>query len=116
MRNNFNMQHVALFQNLAVSCLKKMTIFFSWFREFAPPNGKKTSFFAKMGASMVYALIGSVGGACRGGGGGGGGGGANGKISPLTNYFSSAYIYQSVNISCDSYTLHDIRLQSGDMM
>ena len=33
---------------------------FSWFREFAP-TWKITSFFAKVGASMVYIFIGSGG-------------------------------------------------------
>ena len=34
---------------------------FYWFREFAPPIEKNTPFFAKMGTSVVYVLVGSGG-------------------------------------------------------
>ena len=56
-----------LFQNFADLCLQNSL--FCWFREFAPTFAKIAPFFAKMGTSVVYVLIGSVC-VCVGGGGG----------------------------------------------
>ena len=67
MHNNSNMRNKQMEINtrkilpfFKISWSYAWKMFFSSFREFAPPIEKNIPFFRKMGTSMVYALFGSV--------------------------------------------------------
>ena len=68
-------QILPFFQNFADSCLQNDPFFL--ISRIRASHWKNTPFFAKMGRSVVYVLVGSV---CVWGGGGGGGGGYNSQL------------------------------------